>query len=490
MRCVTRRWARGARRILVASIATLMLAGLPAAPSTAEQSREGTTSSEESLTRRLEQLEKLLAELTEARKEEIAVLEARIAELEAELQRLRRSRDQDSLDDLRREAEEATTEQTEKEEATAEQRKVFVGRQRTQQALNPEISFLGDVSYDWSDTAVRDGFLLRGAEIALQAPLDPYTRFKAYLSGHQEPAELEQPTQDPGAEPAGHVNEGEINVSIEEAYMEWVALPLNTRLRVGKFRQQFGTLNRWHPHALPSADLPFALRNTFGHEGLMGLGLGLDWQLPGLWATSHGLNVEIVNADNDAAFSGSSFRDPAFLLRHTGFFDLGPDTFFELGLNGMIGANDESGGPDTTLAGLDFNFVWEPVARAKYRGAEIRAEYIHSRFETEAGPVDTDSWYAYFNWKLSRRWLVGLRYDDAELPSPRVELIDGQAFGEGLRERAISPYVTFWQSEWVRLRAQYQHATRDFVSHTGPDDDDRLWLQVTFAAGPHKHEAY
>ena len=23
-----------------------------------------------------------------------------------------------------------------------------------------------------------------------------------------------------------------------------------------------------------------------------------------------------------------------------------------------------------------------------------------------------------------------------------------------------------------------------------PDDDDRVWLQVTFAAGPHKHEAY
>jgi len=55
---------------------------------------------------------------------------------------------------------------------------------------------------------------------------------------------------------------------------------------------------------------------------------------------------------------------------------------------------------------------------------------------------------------------------------------------------AWSPFLTFWQSEFVRLRAQYQHVSRDFASAHGPDDDDRLWVQVTFAAGPHKHEEY
>ena len=38
-------------------------------------------------------------------------------------------------------------------------------------------------------------------------------------------------------------------------------------------------------------DVPFALRNIFGHEGLVGLGVGADWQLPGIWATSNGLTV-------------------------------------------------------------------------------------------------------------------------------------------------------------------------------------------------------
>ena len=103
---------------------------------------------------------------------------------------------------------------------------------------------------------------------------------------------------------------------------------------------------------------------------------------------------------------------------------------------------------------------------------------------------ETASWYTYLVFKVARRWSVGFRYDDAELPSPRAELFGGQTYTEGLREKAISPMVTFWQSEFVRMRLQYQHASRDFAGHQCPDDDDRVWFQVTFAAGPHKHEEY
>ncbi len=417
--------------------------------------------------------------------EQIRLLQELVEELTTRIAALERERETEELQQLLAEAEEATAEQAVKEEEAAAQREVFVGRQRNLQALNPEISFLGDISYDWSDSAVQDQFLLRGAELGFQAPLDPYTRFKAYLGAHAEPPEL---VHENAEDEHDHISLG-----VGEAYMEWVALPGNMRLRVGKFRQQFGTLNRWHTHALPSVDAPFALRNIFGGHGLVGLGIGAEWQLPGLWASSNGLTIEVVNADNDSAFAGSHFSDPTVLLRHSGFFDLGPDTYFEVGLNGITGPNDEEGELDTTVYGLDFNFVWEPVQRTKYRNVELRGEYLHTRFETgeeEFGTVDSDSFYAYLSCKLSRRWIAGLRYDDAELPSPRIELLHEQPFTEGLRERAWSPFLTFWQSEFVRLRLQYQHASRDFDWAHGPDDDDRLWFQVTFAAGPHKHEAY
>jgi hypothetical protein len=468
-------------KIAAGTLSCLLVVSLGAAA-------ESTLSSEE-LAKEIERLEALVRSLAADRDEEIERLRARIAQLERELQEDGRDGERDELERLRAEAEEATADQSEREAAAEEQRQVFVGRQRNLQALNPEISVLGDISYDWTDTDVQDRFLLRGAEFSFQAPLDPYTRFKAYLAGHQEAAELEHEDEVPPQVGDGH--EDEIEVAVEEIYVEWIALPLNTRLRVGKFRQQYGTLNRWHPHALSSVDLPFALRNVFGHEGLVGLGVGADWRLPGLWADGNGLTLEIVNADNDTAFAGSEFEDPSVLLRHTGFFDLGPDTYVEVGLNWVTGPNDEASNSDTTVSGLDFNFVWEPVQRAKYRGVEIRGEQVFSRFETaDQGTVESSSFYLYASGKLNRRWVVGLRYDDAELPSPRVELHDDQAFGEGLRERAWSPFLTFWQSEYVRLRLQYQHVSRDFTWVHGPDDDDRVWLQVTFAAGPHKHETY
>lgn len=484
-----RPWASACVLAVGAAFSLTLIASSSTGPLAAERDEDGPT--REELLREVERLREAVERL-DGRSEEVERLRERIERLEAELRRAEAEREDDELRDLLEEAEAQAAEEAEKEEEAEAQREIFVGRQRTQQALNPEISFLGDFSYGWTDNEVRDEFLIRAVEISFQAPLDPYTRFKGFLSGHQEAAELHH--EEEGVAPAeegGHAHESEIAANIEEAYMEWVALPLGTKLRVGKFRQQFGTLNRWHEHALPSPDVPFALRNIFSDEGLNGVGVGADWQLPGLWATSHAVTVEITNADNGRAFAGGEFRDPAYLLRHTGFFDFGPNSYLDIGLNAVTGPNDEAGRLDTTVTSIDFNFNWEPVQRARYRGVEVRGEVIRTRFETEdIGTVDSTSLYTYVSWRLGRRWIVGLRYDDAELPSPRSELLEGLTFREGLRETAWSPYVTFWQSEFVRLRFQYQHAERDFVGPQGPDDDDRMWLQVTWAAGPHKHESY
>ncbi len=435
-------------------------------------------------------LEDQLRKSEAAHARRIRELEERLAALEARLAAAEGARPADELGELLAEAEALTAGETAREAQAARERDTFVGGERALQALNPEISFLGDFSYDYASGPVKDGFLARGIEISFQAPLDPYTRFKGFLAGHGEPYELQHEEHDHEAEDPGHVHGEEIGVNVEEAYLEWVALPFNMRLRVGKFRQQYGTLNRWHRHSLPSVDSPFALQNIFGHEGLVGIGVGMDWQLPRLWASSNGLTVEITNADNPTAFAGADWNDPAFLIRHTGFFDLGADSYLDLGLNWAFGPNDASGERTTDVYGADLAFVWEPVNRAKYRNLELRGEYIRTRFEEEDATVSSDSFYAYLSRRLSRRWSLGFRYDDAELPWDRFELFDEVAFREGLRERALTPFVTFWQSEFVRLRLQYQNVSRDFAFPRGDRRDEKVWLQATFAAGPHKHESY
>jgi len=484
-------------------ILTLAFLCLPlAAPRPIEAQTVGTQESESAATEpkdEIELIEERLRRLEETYQRQIRELQEELAELREQVSESQEDRQQEDLEALLAEAEELTAEEKLKEEVAEDQRDTFVGRERTQQALNPEISFVGDVSYDWSESDIKDGFVLRGAEIALQAPLDPYTRFKATLAGHQEPYTLPHDDHDHEGEGGDeeeehedeHAHGGEIGVNVEEAYMEWVALPLHTRLYVGKFRQQYGTLNRWHRHALPSVDTPFALEQAFGHEGLTGLGIGLDWQLGKLWATNNGLTLEITNADNPVAFAGADWNDPAFLLRHTGFFDLGPDSYFDLGLNWTRGPNSETGSTKTDIYGFDFAYVWEPTNRARYRSLEFRGEYIHTDYDTEDTPsISSDSFYAYLFGRLSRSWILGLRYDNAELPGYASHLYHLEEFREGLEEAGWTPFLTYQQSEFVKLRLQYQWVDRDFISSRGPETDNRLWLQVIFAAGPHKHESY
>jgi hypothetical protein len=50
----------------------------------------------------------------------------------------------------------------------------------------------------------------------------------------------------------------------------------------------------------------------------------------------------------------------------------------------------------------------------------------------------------------------------------------------------VSPTLTWWQSEFVRIRAEY-----DFLSGIeGGDGSGMFILQATFAMGPHKHATY
>ncbi len=47
------------------------------------------------------------------------------------------------------------------------------------------------------------------------------------------------------------------------------------------------------------------------------------------------------------------------------------------------------------------------------------------------------------------------------------------------------PYVTWWQSPWVRFRLEYDVHAAD----AGPVDH-RVILHLVAAVGPHKHERY
>jgi hypothetical protein len=406
----------------------------------------GRAQSEESMGALRAELETLRAEY----EKRIAVLEERLARLEAAQsaaapypQTVAPSAD---LADLRAAAREAAGTVTRE---IAPSVVPTVGKERNLNRLNPEISFTG-ILLGSSSSETREEFQAQEFELDLQAALDPFSRTRWTIAF------------------------GEEGVEIEEGYVIYSSLPGGLELMAGKFRQRFVPLNRQHLHALPQSDYPLAIQSYFGEEGLAQTGLSFNWLLPKPWATANEITLEITDAENEAAFAGEEFEDFAVLGRLKNFWDLSPSTYIEWGLSGIVGETTEEG--DSRVWGTDFTYHWQPPGKAKYREITWRTAFLLSQRDDRLGERQ-EAWggYTYLEGLLRRNLSGGIRFDRAEDP------LDPESQRWGL-----VPYLTWWQSEYVRLRGGYGFLKDD---STG-ESEDRFTLQLTWAAGPHKHETY
>ncbi len=351
-----------------------------------------------------------------------------------------------SLAALRAAAAAAAGTDTTRVKADTSGRTKFVGRERSQPQLNPEISATGDVRAGAHIPGVQhDNFDPREFEVGFQSPLDPYSSTKIFVS----------------------LENG--NVSIEEGYAYWTGLPGHIRFDIGKFRQQFGELNRWHLHALPETEYPLALRTYLGDDGLAGTGISLYHAFGGLG--THELTAQVTRSESDAELFGSSGR-PTYLVHLLNFWQLTRSTYMQLGGTALYGTNPDSS-LRTKVGGVDFRLTWRPPAQALYREWTLRGELYALRKEVVGAGGTHLGYYVGTTYKLGQRWIAGLRYDYVERPDSALII------------RQVIPSLTLWESEWVELRAQYTWAKITGRSSTGD-----FALQAVWAIGPHKHETY
>jgi hypothetical protein len=404
-----------------------------------------------------------IAQLRSGYEAKIAALEARLAALEADGRAAEQAAaantpsEDDDLAALRAAALEAAGSAT-SAAAEAGTPDEVAGAQSTfgrsdLNRLNPEISFTGDflgLATLGGSSGARDEFQVREFELDFQSALDPYSRTRWTLAFG----------------PEGQVD-------VEEGYVTYNALPGGVGLYLGRFRQQFGALNRQHAHALPQSDYPLVLRTYFGDEGLAQTGLSGRWLLPHPWASANELTLEVTNGESEA-FGGENFRDFAGLAHLKNYWDVGDATYFEWGLSGAVGKSDT--GQGRQIWGTDFTFHWQPPTRAKYREFTWRTELLLSDLTLAGGGRDR-AWggYTYAEGLIAQNFYVGARLDWVEDP-----------FDPGHRTWGLVPYLTWWQSEYVRLRGEYRHSQDQRTDRS----TDSLLLQLTWAAGPHKHETY
>ena len=324
----------------------------------------------------------------------------------------------------------------------------FIGRQRNASALNPEISATGDFRLVARDGRQEDNAVAREFEFAFQSALDPYSNTKIFLSVEDE------------------------EVGVEEGYVYWTGLPARLRLDVGKLRQPIGDLNRWHLHALPETEYPLVYQRFMGDHGLTGVGVSLYTTLPlSLAGGTHEVWLLGTTAESDPLFLGG--RQPTLTFRWQNFWQLTRSTYAQLGVSGVGGDNSDAD-LRSRLAGLDVRITYRPPEAGTRREITLRAEgyRLHSTLLGET----TDRYGAFvgLNARLTRRWVLGTRYDWVEAPR-----------GLDDTEWRITPSLTWWQSEFVSLRLEGEHRDSELEGRR-----NFLTLQAVWAMGPHKHETY
>lgn len=343
------------------------------------------------------------------------------------------------------------------------------------QGINPEIGVVSTVqanlTEDTKDGEGRDTIALKEIELNIAQYVDPYSRLDAVIAFNDA---LEAQ-----------------NTEIEEAYYTHWGLPFGFLGQIGKFRSKIGKQNLLHTEQLPTVDYPLVIQNYFGEEGLSSSGARLQNMVPNPWDIPIELTGEILRGNNGSIFSGVS-RRPIFNSHVKTFFELSDDMNLELGGTTMFGdenipINDETGtgtlirpvkGQDrygVQVFGGDATLLWNLT---EGRVVKFQNEvYFSDRSNFVSPNANPWGFYSLLDYRFSKRFSVGARFDYLEPLG--VSEKEGHA-----QTTAISPYITFWQSEFANFRLQYQHLD---PSNPAEESNDQVFLQANILIGSHKH---
>jgi hypothetical protein len=311
-------------------------------------------------------------------------------------------------------------------------------------------------------------FFPREVELGLFGRVDPYASAVVRLSAGEEAAGLEP-------------SDRSLTVEVDEANLTLLSLPLGTTARLGVMRPRFGTLNMVHQDDLPQIDRPNVLSRFFGEEQLEGeKGVEAFWVLP--LPIYNELSIGAFDGDNEVAFGRGTLRDPLVIGRWRTFLEFEEHGGLQIDVSAASGIVTDA--HRNTVLGLGAKYKWGAPGSG-FPLFTIAGEALYAmRTVTTEGEDTTpprerrfDRWggYLYGQWDFNRRWAVGVRGDWTELAVERG------------REWAVSPYLQFKPSEFLRFRVQYKHTEGTGAVERAANE---FFLQGTFILGAHPTERF
>jgi hypothetical protein len=440
--------------IVAACAASTVLAQSPAPPADA----------------RLDQFERRLNEIDRRHQAELKARDERIANLEQRLKQ-RPATPTPTAADVDRVKDELFRD--------LESRDPVTQTKRTPVSFNPDIAVISDFLGTWSNDRANDAlnrFDVREVELDIRAAVHPKADAVAILS-------FERDVENPVFPVAGESAEGPDNaVAIEEAYLflHDFGVP-NLTAKVGRFHLRFGRQNVLHLHDLPTSDPPLVNQAFLAPEALVDSGLSLSYVIPPKLTFGQYVEavLEIISGEGGGSESASlpgdlSVDSPAVNAHLLWNTDVGQNWNLELGGSYLWAKRSADNATDVNLFGLDATLIHRDPS-GRFNNQLLQAELIYGDVSRLDASGKDHAWGAYLlaQQQVNRDWYTGVRLDYTANPNDD----DQHAW-------AVTPYVSWYGSEFLRFRVMYQHKDGDVPA------EDILYFQATWIFGAHPPHPY
>jgi TolA-binding protein len=332
------------------------------------------------------------------------------------------------------------------------------------------------------------GFNARNIELAFDGAVDPYFEGFANIVFKLD-------------------NDNATEVEVEEAFMQTTSLPFNLQLKGGQFFAAFGRINPVHPHAWDFADDPLVHGRLLGPDGLRGVGAQISWTLPVPWYSQlifagqngrGGTGFSFRNPGDDGVFFGRrttdrearGLQDFVWIPRWENSVDLSPTQVVLAGVSGAFGSNETGANSRTQIYGADLFYKWKSAhAEGGFPFVKWQTEAMYRRFEAGRGidqsfPVAETfhDWgmYSQVLWGFKKGWVAGIRGD-------YLHMTDSEFTDDDERQTRsrISANLTWYPTEFSKIRLQYNHDFLEENFFLAGRDVDSVFLQFEFILGAH-----
>jgi hypothetical protein len=218
-----------------------------------------------------------------------------------------------------------------------------------------------------------------------------------------------------------------------------------------------------------------ATEEFLGEEGFISQGMSADFFVPTPWDDNSSLNARLqVLTGGDIAISPDHHNRLAYLGNLRWFKTVAGSNNVEAAWSSYVHPGNAAS-PIVRLHAIDFMYRWKPFRQGEWKSYLFGGEFMFSDRNADADRRPYGS-SVFTQWQFDRRKYAGVRWDyTTAIADPT------------LIRRSLTPYFSYYFSEFLRLRLNYEHRWSSLLTE---NKRNSAFIELNWIFGAHPPEPF